>query len=364
MRIKAKRMSKNSKKTYLIVGAVVILMALVATGVFAMKHLSNKPDVENKEEKKNDEVNHDKIDNSKPVSGDKKDSNSRPFAVMINNISTARPYQSGLQDAYIVYELIAEGGITRFLALFKDMETARIGTVRSARHYYLDYVLENDAYFVHWGWSPQAQSDISSLKIDNINGLHYSNKYFWTDTSLKVSTEHTRFTSMEKLEKAVKDLGYRTTSNKDMLLNYSEDSLDLEQVKNAKKCNALDIKYSNSTTTNYQYDSEKKVYFRSVNNKAHVDYVSKEQYNFKNIIVYQVKNTSIDKDDKGRQELNNIGVGNGYYISEGYAIPIKWEKKSRSAETKYTLENGEELVVNEGNTFIQIQPKGLSLDIK
>ncbi len=364
MRIKAKRMSKNSKKTYLVIGGVVILMALVATGVFAMRHLSNKPAVLSKEERKNGEVPPDEIDDSKPVSGDEKDSNHRPFAVMINNISTARPYQSGLQDAYIVYELIAEGGITRFLALFKDMETARIGTVRSARHYYLDYVLENDAYFVHWGWSPQAQSDISSLKIDNINGLHYSNKYFWTDTSLKVSTEHTRFTNMEKLEKAIKDLGYRTTSNKDMLLNYSEDSLDLEQIKNAKKCDTVNIKYSNSTTTNYKYDSEKKVYFRSVNNKAHVDYVSKEQYNFKNIIVYQVKNTSIDQDDKGRQELNNIGTGTGYYISEGYAIPIKWEKKSRSAETKYTLENGEELVVNEGNTFIQIQPKGLSLDIK
>ena len=82
---------------------------------------------------------------------------------MINNLNEARPYQSGLQDAYIVYEMIVEGGITRMMALFKDQNTSRIGPVRSSRHYYLDYALENDAIYVHFGWSPQAQTDISRL---------------------------------------------------------------------------------------------------------------------------------------------------------------------------------------------------------
>lgn len=364
-KLKPKRMSNDNKKLYLFIGGFLAIALFVVGGFFAMNQFKDKDTdaipVSKEVDKDNVDVPVDEGENKEEQ--DVNTSDSRPFAVMINNISTARPYQSGLQDAYIIYELIAEGGITRFLALFKDQSTARIGTVRSARHYYLDYVLENDAYFVHWGWSPQAQEDISSLKINNINGLTYSTKYFWTDTSLNVSVEHTRFTSMEKLNTAVDQLGYRKKTNKDSLLKYSNDSVDLNAINGAKKADKVNIQYSKNTTTNYSYDSENKVYYRSVNNKAHVDYVTKDQYYFKNIIVYQVKNTGIDSDDKGRQELSNIGSGTGYYISEGVAVPIKWEKKSRDAQTKYTLENGEELVVNKGNTFIQIQPKGMSLDI-
>ena len=79
------------------------------------------------------------------------DSISRPYAVMINNHSKARANHAGLQDAYIVYEAIVEGGLTRMMAIFKDKDTARIGSVRSSRHYFLDYALENDAIYVHFG---------------------------------------------------------------------------------------------------------------------------------------------------------------------------------------------------------------------
>ena len=101
-----------------------------------------------------------------------------------------------------------------------------------------------------------------------------------------------------------------------------------------------------------------------MNGAASTDYVTKEQYTFKNIITYQVSNYTLnDGENKGRQDINNVGSGSGYYITDGYAIPIKWEKTSRSAQTKYTLENGEELKVNDGNTFIQIQPTGQALNI-
>ena len=120
------------------------------------------------------------------------DSKTRPIAVSINNNHDAYPH-AGLQDAYLAYELIAEGGITRIIALFKDQTTEKIGSVRSARHYFLDYVLENDAIFVHYGHSPQALSDIKSLKINNINGM-YDAKGFFRDTSLHRAYEHTAFT--------------------------------------------------------------------------------------------------------------------------------------------------------------------------
>ena len=98
--------------------------------------------------------------------------------------------------------------------------------------------------------------------------------------------------------------------------------------------------------------------------KKHTDYVTKEQYTFKNIITYQVDNYTLnDGENKGRQELENIGSGTGYFISGGYAVPITWEKSSRSSQTKYYYESGEELIVNDGNTFIQIQPEGQKLEI-
>lgn len=288
------------------------------------------------------------------------DSTSRPYAIMINNLGVARPLQSGLQDAYIIYEFIVEGGLTRYMALFMDQNTTRIGSVRSARHYYLDYALENDAIYVHHGKSPQAQSDFSALKIDRIE-IDNDNTG-WRDKSLDVAYEHTLFTSIEKLQKGIGKK--RTTRNKDLLLNYSVDSLNLKDIANSKIANNISIKYSKNVTNTYEYDEINKVYKRSVNGKAHTDYVTKEQYTFKNIIAYSVKNSRIPGDDKDRQTLDNIGSGKGFYISEGYAIPITWEKSSRSAQTKYKLEDGSELKVNDGNTFIQIYPKDGTLTIE
>lgn len=315
---------------------------------------------------KNEESDNKKTNNN--VSGDTKkitivdeNSTSRPYAIMINNINVARPLQSGLQDAYLMYEIIVEGGITRYLALFMNQNTERIGSIRSARHYYLDYALENDAIYVHHGQSPQAQSDFSKLGIDRI--VVDNTKTGWRDKNLNVSSEHTLFTNIEKLNSGLGKL--RTTRKGNLLLNYSADKIDMSSVENATSATDVTIVYSNYTTTSYTYDSEHDYYLRSVNGKAHTDYVTKEQYHFKNIITYQVKNTTInDGENKGRQDIDNLGSGTGYYISGGMSIPIKWEKSSRSSQTKYYYENGEKLKVNDGNTFIQIQPVGQKLTIK
>ena len=280
---------------------------------------------------------------------------------MINNIGAARPYHTGLQDAYLVYEIVVEGGITRYLALFKDKTNEVVGNVRSARHYYLDYVLENDAYYVHWGWSPQAQSDISTLDIDNLNGLIYSSPYFFRQKISGVNTEHTAFTNLSELANLADRLGYRKETNKDLLLNYSATSVELSS--DATDATNIDLKYSGSSTTNYVYDSEAKVYKQLVNNKEHTDYETKEQYTVKNIIAYQVGNTTITGDNKGRQDLDNIGSGTGYFITEGKSIPITWEKDSRSQQTVYRYEDGTEITVNDGNTWIHIIPKSGKISI-
>lgn len=286
-------------------------------------------------------------------------SNTRPIAVMINNHSAAVPNHAGLQDAYITYEIVVEGGLTRLMALFKDKNTARIGSVRSSRHYFLDYVLENDAIYTHFGYSDLAKNDIANLGINNVNGLIDAG--FWRDTNLNVAYEHTAFTNMENILNVVSNKGYRMTTDTKTLLNYSIDEINLEHSKDSIEAQEVTINYSTIQATNYIYDPEKKVYNRYINWNSHVDAVTNEQYTVKNIIVLKVENYSLDG---YLQDLKNIGSGDGYYITNGYAIPINWFKFSRSAQTVYKDLEGNEINVNDGNTFIQIQPINEQLIIK
>lgn len=351
------RMTKKNKKGIILIVGGILLIGITVLLLFKFDVFGSS---------KNEVTNNTPSDNKTPVEEKQLkivdlNSKSRPYAVMINNINVARPLQSGLQDAFIIYEIIVEGGLTRYMALFQDQETARIGSIRSARHYFLDYALESDAIYVHHGYSPQAKSDFSALNVDRVEVN--TSKTGWRDNTLKVSTEHTLFTSIDKLDNGVSKL--RSERKGSYLLNYSVDEIDLANTDNAKVANSINIKYSGSMSSGYTYDSENKVYKRSVNGKAHTDYVTKEQYTFKNIITYQAKNYTLnDGENKGRQGLENVGSGTGYYITNGYAVPITWEKKSRSAKTVYKLESGEELVVNDGNTFIQIQPTNQSLEIE
>lgn len=289
-------------------------------------------------------------------------SKTRPYAVMINNNHAAWP-QCGLQDAYLVYEIIAEGGVSRMMALFKDTYPTKVGSVRSARHYFMDYADENDAIYIHWGGSPQAYSKMSS--IDDLDGIALEGSMFFRDKTLNRAYEHTGFVDLEKAKKYSEEKGYTRDTDKDLLLNYSAEEVDLSTNEQAKAANDITLKYSDYHTTSYEYDVENKVYNRSMGGKANVDLETGEQYTAKNIIVYKVGNYTLnDGEGKGRQELENIGSGTGYYISNGYAVPITWEKSSHSGQTVYKYENGEEITVNDGNTFIQIMPTSGAITIQ
>ena len=343
--------NKKIKKEYLLIIIVLVIVALLGTLIYLTTSKKNKNNNEN--------------DNSTTTTTVKKlnivneESKSRPYALMINNVEGARKLQSGLQDAYMVYELMVEGGITRYLALFLDQTTERIGSIRSARHYYLDYALENDAIYVHHGYSPQAREDWSKLGVDRIEVNESTTG--WRDKSASKTYEFTLFTNIEKLGKGIRSK--RTERNKDLLLNYSVDNIDISQMEGAIPANKVDIKYSSNTTTNYKYDTDNNIYLRSVNNKSQNDYVTGKQLTVKNIIVYKVKYSNIQGDNKGRQTIDNVGNGTGYYISNGYAVPITWKKDSRSSATIYKYNNGKEIQVNDGNTFIQIMPDNQTLAI-
>ena len=357
-KMKKKKIDKNK-----VIGILLLLIAVSAIVFVLIFYLS--PKEKQKKEKKPEIV------EKKKLQIVDEDSNERPIAVMIdNNIGEGR--HAGLQDSYINYEIIVEGGLTRIMAIFKDKDVSLIGPVRSSRHYFLDYALESDAIYAHYGWSTYAQNDIRSLNVNNINGL-YDEQPFWRDTS--IAAPHNVFTSTDKLYAYAKQKNYSLTTNSWKLLNYNPEEINLndpisttEQVnpetgemekvpvtrEGLITANSVVIPYSYYQSRSYTYDTNRKVYLRFMNDAPHIDKTTGEQLHYKNIIIEQVRNYQLD--GEGRQDLDTTGSGTGYYITNGYALPIHWTKSSRSAKTIYKYLDGSEIEINDGNTFIQVMP--------
>lgn len=285
--------------------------------------------------------------------------NDRPIAVMIDNHSDAWP-QAGLNQAYMVYEIIVEGGETRLMALFKGVDVEKIGPVRSARHYFIDYAMENDAIYVHFGQSPQAKTDLSKYSIDDIDGIAEDGTTFWR-TKDKVAP-HNAATSTEKLLQSAKNKKYKTTSTQESVLNYVTEEVNLEEGQDAK---TITIPHSNLQTVKYEYDEENKVYVRYARGEKQTDWDTDADITTKNIIITFCDNyTLTDTENKGRQGLKNIGTFDGYYITNGKAIKIKCIKNARDEQTIYQDMEGNEIDVNDGNTFVNICPTSAKVEIE
>ena len=337
----------KSKKKIVGVFFVILIILLAIAGIYYYFEIYNKTEVSSETNTILPEV----VEESEPEQESIFSGNERPIAVMIDNHKGAWP-QAGLNKAYSVYEIIVEGGETRLMALFKGVDLDEIGPVRSSRHYFLDYALENDAIYTHYGWSPKAKSDITSLGVDNINGITESTASFWR-TKAKAAP-HNVFTSTEDIKKIAKNKGYSLTSDEDSVLNYTFDEVNLEDGIDA---NTVTIPYSELHTTSYKYDKETKRYTRYARGKKQTDYKTKEPITTKNIIITFAKNSKLnDGTKKDRQTLNNVKTCDGYYITNGKAIKIKCIKKSRKSQTVYQDLEGNEIEVNDGNTFFNICP--------
>lgn len=334
---------KKNKKIFIIYGVILLIALIISICLYFIMAPKNGK-VFNGEKNRKIEIPKLKIIDT--------ESNSRPIAVMINNHNLARPNHAGLQEAQVVYELIVEGGITRMMAIFKDKDIDRIGSVRSSRHNFLDFASEYDAVYVHFGWSKLAKNDISKYKINNINGLYDSG--FFRDKTLKVPTEHTAFTSIKGIKETMKKRKYKEITDTKFPLNYSIWNINLSKYEDAIRATSVTVPYSDYMTSSYKYDEINGVYLRFANGKAHTDAITKKQYTFKNIIIMKVKNYKVDS--YGRQNLDTKGSGEGYYITNGYARKITWKKDDRMAKTTYKYLDGEEVVLNDGNTFIQVEP--------
>lgn len=276
----------------------------------------------------------------------------RPIAVMIDNEGTKSMPQGGLDKAQLIYEIIVEGGETRLMPVFWEMEPEMIGSVRSSRHYFLDYAMENDAIYVHYGWSYIAERDIKKLKINNINGVANGGEIFWDLTNDKKNWQDS-YTSMEKIQDYIKRVKYRTTTDKKQVFSFNESAVEPLA---GDKAGKISIRYSSSYTCGFEYDQASKKYLRFRKGSPQIERTTGAQLTAENIVVQFVKNHTIEGDTAGRQEVYTVGSGSGYYITRGKAVKIKWSKSERSAATKYTDESGNTIKLNPGPTWVQIVP--------
>jgi hypothetical protein len=189
---------------------------------------------------KKENLDNNKEDVKKPVVEEKKvqifdmDSDSRPYAVVFNNYPSATKVQAGLNDAYLVYEFPIEGGISRSLAFFKDKTDVKVGTVRSARQNYIDYAMENDAIFVHFGWNTPAKNDIATYNIDYIDGNTRDGAPFKREKN-GLATEHTVYTNLNSLISHNQNVRkFRTTSDVKPPLHYVTEVVDLSKFDDAE----------------------------------------------------------------------------------------------------------------------------------
>ena len=290
-------------------------------------------------------------------------SDKRPIAVMIDNDGPSSRPQIGLESAYMVYEVIVEGGASRIMALFKDASAIeKVGPIRSSRHYFLDFAMEHDAIYCHAGWSPKAANDISALGINNVNGIVGNDgTQFYRDNTYD-NTWHNLYTNLNKVYTyAVDKKGYESTTD---AVHTAYNQKDTSLSDDAQSATEVVLPYSTLYRVSYKYDDKSKTYTRYIGQSEHMSQTG-EALTAKNIIICSMKNYPLqDGENKDRQEVVTVSSGEGYYVTNGKAVKITWSKSARGAKTVYKLANGEELKLNPGNTYVQIMPLSSEITIK
>ncbi|MBR5520174.1 MAG: DUF3048 domain-containing protein [Clostridia bacterium] len=279
----------------------------------------------------------------------------RPVAVVYNNLRIALP-QHGIAAADIVFEVEAEGGITRLVAIYSDVSaTGTIGSVRSARPVMVNIAMGLDCVFVHSGGSPQAYTDLKKYGVTDIDGLYDGGVVFYRDSGRAASMgyEHSLMTTGTRLSTQLQKFensGKRMTLKDGYTAPFAFYDFNTTPV-GATSAAKVTTKYG-SYQPFFRYDATSGNYLRYQYGARHVDNNGGEQLSFKNVVVLSVTSSVISGDSAGRRQFNDVGSGSGIYATNGVSIPIRWSKASATAPLVLTTEDGSVLRLNPGKTFI------------
>jgi hypothetical protein len=271
----------------------------------------------------------------------------RPVMVMVENSPPARP-QSGLDKADIVYEILAEGEITRFVAVFQSQSPEVVGPVRSIRPYFVEIGDGLDALIVHAGWSPDAMKMLKDRKLAHFDEVYGDGAYYWRSSERK--KPHNLYTSIGKIREGAEKKGYRQEWH----------GLDIPFAADGEKAAAagdpageITIPYIQGYYVRYIYNEESKQYERYMLGEPHKDKESGELLKGANIIIGKARHQILDS--AGRRDVDVLGPGEGYLAQRGKIRPVTWE--SRDGIIRVFDEQGGEIEWLPGTTWIHIIPQ-------
>ncbi|OIU70220.1 DUF3048 domain-containing protein [Rossellomorea aquimaris] len=325
---------------------IILLSALTLAACSSDKEAGKKPAKEETAPVANENVEN-VMKFQSPLTGEemKEESTDRAVAVMVNNHPKARP-QSGLSKADIVYELLAEGDVTRFLAIFQSRQPDRIGPVRSARDYYIDLAKGYDSLYLAHGYSPDAKAMLVSGEIDHLNGIRYDGTLFKRAEFRKAP--HNSYISFENIKKGAKENGFSMKTPPEPLRFASKDaSVDGEDAE------SIMISYFNNPLFDvvYEYKEDEGKYERYSNGEQTVDYETEDPVLLENILIAEAPHKIIDS--AGRRDIDLESGGNAYLLQDGKLREVKWENTDGRI---LPYEDGKQVPLRKGATWINIIP--------
>lgn len=286
----------------------------------------------------------------------------RPMAIMLNNISDALP-QAGLANAAVVYEAPVEGMLTRLMGIFEDYNLDKIGSVRSCRDYFIDFAQEFDAIYVHYGQSVYAVSKLNAPGIDNISGLSYQegigevDGYTGEDIFYRTDDRpapHNCYTSYDELQTAMERLEYNPLHYVGFEGHYNFAADGQTVVPTTGTATRIAPGYPVNSPW-FEYNADEGVYYRYQYGDAQIDQLTGEQVKYENVI-FQVCECE-NYDENGYLNFNTKSGGDAYYFSQGAYQKCTWSVENPelySSPARYYDENGNEITLNQGKTWVCI----------
>ncbi|MCM3324450.1 DUF3048 domain-containing protein [Cytobacillus kochii] len=274
--------------------------------------------------------------------------NQRAIAVMINNHPKARP-QSGLTQADIVYELLAEGEVTRFLAIFQSEQPDRVGPVRSAREYYIELAKGFNSLYIAHGNSPEAKKMLADEYVDHLNGLYYDGTLF--ERVRDRQAPHNSYISFAHIEQGAKEKNYELDGAPAAFAHLTDEEADKLSGSVAEEI-AVSYGKDERFDVTYDYDETTKAYKRSSDGEWTTDYDTGDPVLLSNILIIEAKHTVID--GEGRRDIDLTSGGKGYLIQRGMMSEVNWVNKEGRI---YPVIDGKEQPLAPGKTWVNVIPQ-------
>lgn len=300
-----------------------------------------------------------------PLNGEPLESvwTARPYAVMLNNIRAAQPLCS-LTDADMLFEFLVEGGITRCIALYSDMtDVPHIGSIRSARPYFVDVASGYNAIYVHHGGSEDGYAAIRNMDVDDIDS---GDADFYRDQDrldAGYAMEHTSFVNGNSLIEASADMEFTTVIETGV--DYGYQFADKGSTNNGQVASYVDLRFMpEGKRSILVYDNQTGAYTFHQHSEDVIDGNTNRVVQFKNALVLAADTSSYQKGKNIYMDITLTGSGEGYFICDGKAVSITWSREDQNSPFVFTHEDGTPITFGVGRTYIAVVADDLNVEFK